>query len=381
MSDSQNLIEIPNLSGVPNLKQLILQGYTRLSNIHASLGNLKQLIRLDLNGCKCLESLPHKINLESLEVFILSGCSSLMKFPEVVGNMSCLSELYLNETTINGLPLSVERLTGLIKLNLRDCKNLSSLPNACCSSMFRKVLTLSGGSKFDELPENLGNLKGLEELDVSGTAIKGLPKSTKFLKNLMVLSFHGCEGLSPKSSNKLLSFPLMPTRSIDLMGLLVHTLFGLCSLTKLDLSYCNLQTIPDVIGGLSSLLKLDLNGNNFVYLLESMIRLSNLKVLCLIYCTSLQSLLKLPLNIKYILAIGCTSLETLSIGSNDDYWPTLYLLDCIKLLENQGYGDLLSTMLRRYILNDQVSLSLSLSLYIYIYVCVCVCVCVGVCCM
>ena len=52
LSDSQNLIEIPNLSGVPNLKQLILQGCTRLLNIHASLGNLKQLIRLDLNGSK-----------------------------------------------------------------------------------------------------------------------------------------------------------------------------------------------------------------------------------------------------------------------------------------------------------------------------------------
>ena len=375
MSDSQNLIEIPNLSGVPNLKQLILQGCTKLSNIHASLGNLKQLIRLDLNGCKCLESLAHKINLESLEVFILSGCSSLMKFPEVVGNMSCLSELYLNETAINGLPLSVERLTGIIKLNLRDCKNLLSLPNACCSLMFLKVLTLSGCSKLDALPENLGNLKALEELDVSGTAIKGLPKSTKLLKNLKVLSFHGCEGLSPKSSNNLLSFPLMPTRSIDPMGLLVHTLLGLCSLTELDLSYCNLQTIPDVIGGLSSLLKLDLNGNNFVYLPKSMIRLSNLKVLCLIYCTSLRSLPKLPLNIKYIHARGCTSLETLSIGSNDNYWPTLYLLDCIKLIENQGYGDLLSTMLRRYILNDQVSLSLSLSLYIYIYIYICGCVC------
>ena len=101
-------------------------------------------------------------------------------------------------------------------------------------------LTLSGYSKLDELPENLGNLKGLEELDVIGTAIKGLPKSTKFLKNLRVLSFHGFEGLSPKSSNKLLSFPLITTRSIDPMGLLVHALSRLRSFTELDLSYCNL---------------------------------------------------------------------------------------------------------------------------------------------
>ena len=365
LSDSQNLIEIPNLTGAPNLKQLILQGCTELPKIHASVGNLKQLIQLDLNGCKRLESLPQTINLESLEVFILSGCLRLKKFPEVVGKMSCLLELYLNETAINDLPLSMEHLTGLIKLDLRDCKNLSSLPNACCSSMSLKVLTLSGCSKLDELPENLGNLKGLEVLDVSGTAIKGLPKSINLLKNLRLMSFHGCEEPSPKSSNKFLGFPLIPRRSTNPMGMLVHNLSGLCSLIELDLSYCNLQKIPDVIGCLSSLLELDLKGNNFVYLPKSMIRLSNLKVLCLNYCMSLRSLPKLPLNIKYIHARGCTSLETLSLGSDDDFWPTLYLLNCIKLMENQGYNDLLSTMPRRYILNNQV--------------CVCVCVCVCLC--
>nr|POE74858.1 disease resistance protein rpp5 [Quercus suber] len=82
LSDSQNLIEIPDLSGVPNLKQLILQRCTRLYKIHASLGDLKRLIRLDLNGCKHLKILPHKISWKALETFILSGCSRLKKFPE-----------------------------------------------------------------------------------------------------------------------------------------------------------------------------------------------------------------------------------------------------------------------------------------------------------
>ena len=119
---------MPDLTGAPKLKQLILQRCIRLSKIHASLGNLKCLIRLDLNACKCLKNLPPKINLESLEIFILSGCSRLKKFPEVVGNMSSLSELYLDETAIKELPLSVEHLTGLTKLDLGNCKNLSSLP-------------------------------------------------------------------------------------------------------------------------------------------------------------------------------------------------------------------------------------------------------------
>nr|XP_023874153.1 TMV resistance protein N-like [Quercus suber] len=156
LSDSQNLFEIPDLSGAPNLKQLILQRCTRLYKIHASLGDLKRLIRLDLNGCKCLDSLPHKINLEALEFFNLSGCSKLKKFPEIVENMSRLSKLCLSETAI------------------KDCKNLSSLPIAICSLMSLKALNLSGCSKLDELPENLGKIESLEELDLSGTAITGL---------------------------------------------------------------------------------------------------------------------------------------------------------------------------------------------------------------
>nr|POF01857.1 disease resistance-like protein csa1 [Quercus suber] len=159
LSDSQNLIKTLKFSRVPNLKQLILQRCIRLSKIHASLGNLKWLIRLDLSSCKWLESLPPKVNMECLEIFILSGCSRLKKYPEVEGNMSSLSELYLNETAMKDLPSSMEHLTGLIKLDLRDCKNLSSLPNVCCYLMSLKILTLSSCSKINELPENLGNIK------------------------------------------------------------------------------------------------------------------------------------------------------------------------------------------------------------------------------
>ena len=321
LSDSQYLIKTPEFSRIPNLKQLILQRCTRPSKIHASLGNLKRLIRLDLNGCKRLESLPHKINLESLEVFILSGCSRLKKFPEIVGNMSYMSELYLNETAIKTLPLSMEHLTCLITLDLRHCKNLSSLPNDSCSLTSLKTLALSGCSKLDELLENLGNIKGLEELDVSGTAITRLPSSVVLLKNLKVLSLRGCEGLASESSNNLLSFLLMRRRRPDPMSMLEHSLPGLWSLTELNLSYCNLWAIPDVFVHLSSLIRLNLNGNNFLCLPKSIIQLSKLKGLHFCGCTDLRLLPELPLSIEFIDAVECTSLETLSIRPEDDFLP------------------------------------------------------------
>ena len=225
--------------------------------------------------------------------------------------------------------------------------------------MSLKILTLSGCSKLDELPETLGNLKGLKALDVSRTAIKALHTSINLLKNLKGLSFYRREGLSPKSSNKLISFR---QRSLYPMGMLVLSLSGLRSLTHLDLRFCNLQSIPDEIGRLSSLLELNLDGNNFICLPKSLIQLSNLRALGLNFCTSLRSLPERPLNIKHIYAMECTSLETLSLRPEDDFRPDIRLTNCVKLIDNQGYGDLLLTMLWRYITQVYLSLSLSLSL-------------------
>jgi hypothetical protein len=183
---------------------------------------------------------------------------------------------------------------------------------------------------------------------VGGTAITELPSSFVLLKNLRVLSLRGCEGLSSISSNKLLNFPLMPRRrSPDPMGMLERSLSSLLSLTDLDLSYCNLRSIPNTFGCLPLLRDLNLSGNNFVCLPKSIIRLSNLERLILHGCTALRLLPRLPLNIGYISADDCTSLETLPIRPEDDFHPNLWLLNCVKLIGNQGYNNIFLNILRR----------------------------------
>ena len=331
------MIEIPDLSGAPNLKELNLAGCTRLSKIDPSFGNLKCLISVCMRSCINLESLSDHISLESLKYFDLSFCSRLKKFPKVVGNMSRLLELDLRNSSIKDL--SLEHLTGLTGLYLIDCKNLSSLSEANCCFPSLNRLNLRGCSKLDKLPENLGNLEGLKYIEMDGTAIKGLPPSIVCLKKLKKLSLKGCGGLSPEQLNLLLS-----------------NLSALRSFSDLDLSYCNIRAIPDVFGYFPSLSTLKLSRNNFVCLPKSFILLSNLEDLDLSYCTDLQLLPELPLNIRYVRLDGCTSLETLAIRPEDDFHLSLSLLNCVKLIGNQGYGsDIFLTMLRHYF---QVSLSL-----------------------
>ena len=261
--------------------------------------------------------------------------------------MPRLTTLFLNNTAIENLPSSVKHLIGLIELDLSNCKNLSSLVDATCSLTSLKTLTLSSCPKLDQLPKNLGNLKSLEKLYLNGTAIIGLPSSFVLLKNLIILSLHKCQGLSTKSLT-----PIGIERSLS----------SLWSLVELDLSYCCLPAIPDIFGSLPFLGVLHLTGNNFVHLPKSIIQLTTMIKLYLNACMRLRSLPELPLNIQSIEANGCTSLEAITLTPGNYFHPFLRFINCIKLIEHEGYGDMLLTMLRQYFQVRSLSLSLSLSL-------------------
>ncbi|MFQ6658283.1 hypothetical protein Gotur_027621 [Gossypium turneri] len=120
--------------------------------------------------------------MESLETLILSGCSSLVRFPEIDGKMEHL-----------------------------------------------KTLDLSSCYKIKYLPVTLQQVEFLEELDLSETAITEPPSLIFQLENLKILSFNGCKGPSSKFR------PNMP--------LMLPSLSSLSSLRKLKLRDCNLAFV------------------------------------------------------------------------------------------------------------------------------------------
>ena len=120
----------------------------------------------------------------------------------------------------------------------------------------------------------------------------------------------------------------------------------MCSFTSLDLSYCNLNAIPNDICCLFSLKYLCLSGNNFSCLPESIAQLSRLYWLLVDNCTSLRSWPKLPLNIIYIVGKDCTSLETLQdLLQPNSLLTCLCLSNCSKLVDNQGFVDMFFAMI------------------------------------
>ncbi|XP_024933792.2 uncharacterized protein LOC112493116 [Ziziphus jujuba] len=238
-------------------------------------------------------------------------------------DMDLLSELYLDGTAIRELPISMNRLSGLTLLDLRDCKDLLILPNFICSLTSLKVLNISGCSQVQKLPETLESLKQLEKFDACRTAIREAPSSILLLNNIKTLCFTSCNGVPLHKS--LYS----GSRSINFQ--LPNSFSGLSSLTSLNLSKCNLQAIPEDIHHLSSLQGLDLSKNNFICLPRSISKLSKLKLVRLNKCRKLQSLPKLPKSIQYVQAYGCPKLhdQTIIWASNNGF----SFIDSRKLLK------------------------------------------------
>ncbi|XWS41228.1 hypothetical protein CRYUN_Cryun17cG0063200 [Craigia yunnanensis] len=291
LKGSENLIKTPDFRLTPNLESLILEGCTRIVEVHPSIGVLSKLKLLDLGGCKRFRSLPTKIGMESLETLILSGCSGLQRFPEIDGEMKCLLDLYLDRTGIEQLPSSIGHLSGLKLLNLTDCKNLRSLPTKIVGMESLEDLILSGCSNLERFPDIDGQMKSLMYLDLDGTGIEELPSSIGHFSVLKLLNLKDCKSLRSLSTK----------------------IVGMKSLKDLTLSGCsNLERFPDIDGEMKSLRYLYLDRIGIEELPSSIGHLSGLKLVNLRGCKSLKSLPTKIIemeSLEDLILSGCSNLE------------------------------------------------------------------------
>ncbi|XP_031284344.1 disease resistance protein RPP2B-like [Pistacia vera] len=327
LSGCSSLNAAPRISC--NMERLCLDG-TAIKALSSSIESPSRLVQLNLQGCSRLESLPSSVcNLHSLRQLNLSGFSNL-KF--VLGIPRNIVGLYLDGTAIKELPSSIENVSSLVILDLRNCSSFESLPDGICKLKSLKHLYISGCLKLDRLPEDIGDLESLEVLEANGITIREVPSSMGRLKNLHDLSFVGC-----KSQELVCSLsPIFP---------------DLLFLRRLNLNYCSLTELPNNLGDLSSLTDLKLDGNNFEGVPTSIINLSALFQLSVRFCNRLQSLPMLPFSIQEVEADGCKLLKALSgwkIPSDGFCTGTHSFVNCFNLDWNAGGKTLNDDLLKKY---------------------------------
>ncbi|QHN95762.1 TMV resistance protein N [Arachis hypogaea] len=154
LSNSRNLRTTPNFASCPGLVRLDLTGCINLTEVHDSIGLLRELNYLSLRECSSLSLLDFGPNcqLSSLRTLLLSGCTNLQKTP----NFKALSNLrYLDLercTSLSTMHESIGTLVTLKYLSLRGCKNLVHAPYILNGNSSLLILDLSGCMMITNLP-------------------------------------------------------------------------------------------------------------------------------------------------------------------------------------------------------------------------------------
>ncbi|KDO42944.1 hypothetical protein CISIN_1g044535mg, partial [Citrus sinensis] len=360
------LKSLPSNFNPENLVELDMH-HSNLEHLWEEMQHALNLRRIDLSYSLHLNETPDLSSARNLEIMVLDGCYSLIKFPKTSWS---ITELDLGETAIEEVPPAIESLGKLVVLRLDNCRRLKNLPSSICNLTSLTELALHGCSNITKFPDISGDMK---YLSLSETAIEELPSSVECLTELTVLRLQKCKRLKRVSSSicKLKSLEILylfgcskleglpeilesmerletlylagtPIKelpsSIDhlpqlsllslencknilvfLTNLPLALLSGLCSLTELHLNDCNLLELPSALTCLSSLEILGLSGNIFESLnLKPFSCLTHLNVS---YCKRLQSLQEFPspLRLVNLQAHECIYLETVPASADVEF--------------------------------------------------------------
>ncbi|XP_059461841.1 disease resistance protein RUN1-like [Corylus avellana] len=263
LSHSHYLSQTPDFSKLQNLEQLILEDCTSLLEVHHSIGDLSDLVLVNLKDCKCLKSLPRSFyKLKSLENLILSGCSKMNNLADNLGEMESLTTLLADRTAIRQVPFSIVQLKNLKYLSLCGCKG--SLSKSLPSLLWSWISPRKSPKSVNLLPAALQGLNSLTHLCLWDCNLSddGIPTDLWNLCSLKILDLR-CN-----------SFESLST-----------TLGGLSKLQDLKLGHCrNLKSIPDLP---ASLIFLDAKHCTALERMPDLSKLSNMNGLSLSNCHKL----------------------------------------------------------------------------------------------
>ncbi|XP_031405968.1 TMV resistance protein N-like isoform X1 [Punica granatum] len=301
---------------------------------------MENLVVLDMQYSKLRSTWKtNSKEMPRLRVLNLSYSHFLTKTPDFSG-LSKLEELIMEDCKeLKEIDRSIGCLKGLLLMNLKDCEKLKSIPDSICKVRTLQILDIRGCSNLMRLPDDFGNLESLTELLADGAPIMQSPLSFANLKNLSKLSLWGYSRQRSSSISALVWSWISRREAPKENNCLIASVCGLRSLTELRLINCNIldDANLDGIGSLQNLIQFEISGSHIRCLPGSISSLSNLQIFTVNYCPKLESLPDLPQKIIAVRAIGCQSLERISLP-NSPVETGMCFWDCPRLAEISHSG-------------------------------------------
>ncbi|CAJ2655652.1 unnamed protein product [Trifolium pratense] len=233
LSQCQSITQIPDISRAINLRVLTLDRCHKVKRFAESVGFMPKLACLSASECTMLKSFVPRMHLPSLEVLSFNLCKRLKHFPDVMQNMDKPLKIWMIGTAVMRLPNSIGNLTGLEYIDMSFCRGLDDLSSTFFLLPKLATLRIDGCS---ELRKSFKRFKDIHSVANGSSNLVRLYLSDANLSDedlhIILESFPKLEDLNV-SHNKFASLP----KSIK----------GSVHLKSLDVSYCrNLIEIPEL---------------------------------------------------------------------------------------------------------------------------------------
>nr|XP_023927048.1 receptor-like protein Cf-9 [Quercus suber] len=305
----------PSIRYPSNLTYLNLSMSAFSGQIPPEIFELSNLVSLDLsfNPLKLQNPVLKSVveNFTSLKLLYLDMVNISSPVPHILANLSSLKSLGLGGCELYGeFPMEIFKLRNLQFLSVQDNENLTGYLPEFHSSNPLRILRLANTGFSGKLPDSIGNLESLIELDTNTCHFSGLvPTSLGNLTNLIVLSlfsnkFSGQIPFSLANLTQLSQLELsrnsfsaqtlswlgkqtkltiLRLTKTNLYGDIPSSLKNLTQLTLLTLAKNQLTgQIPPWLGNLTQLIELELGANKLQGSIpKSICRLANLEYLSL----------------------------------------------------------------------------------------------------
>ena len=166
---------------------------------------------------------------------------------------------YSSLYSFSPLPPSIGQFQSLKSLDFTGC-HMANLPEEIGNLTTLRELNLER-TRIRSIPPSIGLLKNLERLDMSWSQSSSLPEEIGGLSSLRFL-YLGCSrllGSLPHSIGQLQNLEELRLNGTYRLSNIPEEIGGLISLTNLDLSCSKMMHLPEGIGGLVSLKKIDIS--------------------------------------------------------------------------------------------------------------------------
>ncbi|XP_059663768.1 receptor-like protein 7 [Cornus florida] len=164
------------VQNVTGLKELYLSGVNMSSTVTHNLANFSSLTSLFLQSCELQGEFPPGIfKLPNLQFLSVQNNPDLNVYLPEFHMRSPLKKLELGSTNFSGeLPNSIGNLYSLNELDISGCTFSGSILSASIGNLAQLLyLSLSGSNFFGELPNSMGQLKSLNRLEMSRCNFSG----------------------------------------------------------------------------------------------------------------------------------------------------------------------------------------------------------------